>query len=92
MTAVEGLTCDTNERVSGVFDHFANRGGAESPEAAAQGFADGDELVVDPEDGDGVVWVLRPDGTAHTRLGLRHLADDTWIVEYQDSCSGGVGS
>ncbi|MEJ7794154.1 MAG: hypothetical protein WKF50_01265, partial [Nocardioides sp.] len=86
---VEALTCSTGQRVVGIYDHFSNGGGKESPEAAAQTWAKDDEVVVD-ESGDSgtVVWVLRPDGTAHTALYLRHFADGTWIVESEESCAG----
>lgn len=87
----EDLTCYTNRRTSGIFDHFLSGGGEESPEGAARTLAHGDDIVVDAAADDGpAVWVLRPDETAHTRLGLRQFADGTWIVESMESCRDGV--
>ena len=89
---IESLTCYTDQRSVGIFDHFSEGGGDESPQAAVKAFADGDQVVVDESADDGAaVWVLRPDGTAHTWLGLRQFADSTWIVETQESCADRVG-
>lgn len=89
---IENLLCYTDQRSAGIFDHFSNGGGEESPEAAVQAWADEHEVVVDQSgDSGAVVWVLRANRTAHTRLELRQFADGTWIVEYQDSCADRVG-
>lgn len=90
--AITSLTCSSNQRAMGIFDHFSDGGGDESPEAAVESFAAGDAIVVDVRHPDGpTVWILRPDRTAHTQLGLRHFEDGTWIVETQDSCGDRVG-
>jgi hypothetical protein len=90
--AVEALTCDSDYRSFGIFDHFTNGGGEAFPEDAVADAAGGDDIVVDEPDGDTTtVWVLRPDGTAHTQLGLRQFEDGTWILETEDSCAGRVG-
>jgi hypothetical protein len=89
---IQGLTCSTKQRSMGIFDHFSNSGGAESPEAAVKPMVGTDEVVVEESaEGGAAVWVLRTDGTAHTRLGLRQFADGTWVVEETDSCSGATG-
>lgn len=89
---VEALTCYSNQRAVGFYYHASSGGGKESPEAAAQTWAKDDEVLVDESGDNGtVVWVLRPDGTAHTKLHLRNLADNTWIVESKESCVGREG-
>lgn len=91
--AVEALTCDSDYRSVGILDHFTDSGGKASPEEAAASAAGGDDIVVDEPAGDvTTVWVLRPDGTAHTQLGLRQFKDGTWIVETENSCAGRNGS
>jgi len=85
--AIKDLTCKTQLRGSAIYDYFLEGGGRESPEAAAQSRADGDEVVVEePVHGQTVAWVLRPDGTAHTRLDLLRLPDDTWRVVGLEVC------
>jgi hypothetical protein len=88
----QDLTCSTGRRESGSFDYSADARGADSPLVAAKSFAAGDEIVLDEATDHGpAVWVLRPDGTAHTRLGLRQTADGTWLVDGQESCSDRTG-
>lgn len=88
---VHALACNTNQRSMAIYDHFSDEGGLESPEAAVKPFVGTDEVVVD-ESGEGgpVVWVLRADGTAHTRFELRQFADGTFVVEQADSCLDGA--
>lgn len=84
---VDTLTCDSEYRSVGIFDHWTNGGGESSPEQAVADAAGGDDMVVDEPDGEfRTVWVLRPDGTAHTQLGLRQFEDGTWILETEESC------
>lgn len=86
---VLGLTCTSNQRSAGIIDNFSNGGGAPSVEAAVRTWADGDEVVVGEEGRrSAVVWVLRNDGTAHTKLGLRRFSDGTWTLEQVDACAG----
>ena len=45
VTGIDDLTCDSNERVSGVFDYATDSGGEQSPEAAVQSLAATTRLV-----------------------------------------------
>jgi hypothetical protein len=88
----QGLTCSSGLRVQGFIDYSADARGADSPLVAAKRFAAGDEIVLDETTDQGpAAWVLRPDGTARTRLGLRQSADGTWLVDDQESCGDGTG-
>ena len=77
-------------RTSGTLDSFTNTGGASTPEAAAKDLAgsETDVLVAEQRAKRAVAYLLRPDGTAYSELGLVVLDDDTWRVETMDSCSG----
>lgn len=89
---VEELTCYTNQRSVGFYDYFTDASSgsdARTPEQAAQSWAAPDEDVVTEKTASGaVVWVLRTDGTAHTRLDLQSFRDGTWAVEQSEACSG----
>lgn len=80
------IVCEGDERVGGTFDYVAGARGDPTPEEAVERrLADGESFVM-TEDGR-TAWVLRADGTAHTRLGLMHPRG--WLVETTDGCPGG---
>lgn len=85
--APTGVTCEGDKVVS-IIDFFEIPDGAESPAEAARtwGGVDGDPVALGD---DGVsAFVLRDDGTAHTKLSL--IGDDGtgWAVGATESCSG----
>ena len=80
------MVCDGDERVAGTFDYVMGAKGDPTPEEAVEHrLAEGESFVM-TENGR-TAWVLRPDGTAHTRLGLIHPKG--WLVETTDGCPGG---
>ena len=63
------IVCEGDERVGGTFDYVVGAKGDPTPEEAVERrLAEGESFVM-TEDGR-TAWVLRSDGTAHTRLGL----------------------
>ena len=87
---VAGLTCETDERTLGTLDYFPSGGGAPTPEAAARVLAkSGGDVVVQAKTRlRATAYLLRPNGTAYSQLGLVVLTDDTWRVDTMESCSG----
>lgn len=80
------IVCESAERVGSTFDYVAGAKGDPSPEEAVERrLAEGEPFVM-TEDGR-TAWVLRPDGTAHTRLSLVHARG--WLVDTSDGCPGG---
>lgn len=92
---VAELTCEGNQRSQGIYDYFTDASAgndATTPEDAARRWEpSGDDVVIaDKAAGQAVVWLIRADGTAHTRLGLRRFDDGTWGVETSESCVDGL--
>ncbi|QIK66304.1 hypothetical protein G7072_08025 [Nocardioides sp. HDW12B] len=81
-----GIVCADGARATGFFDFAAGAKGDPTPEEAVERRLAAGESFVMTEDG-GTAWVLRPDGTAHTRLSLVHLRG--WLVDTTDGCPGG---
>ena len=80
------IVCEGDERVGGTFDYVVGAKGDPTPEEAVERrLAEGESFVM-TENGR-TAWVLRSDGTAHTRLGLIHPKG--WLVETTDGCPGG---
>jgi hypothetical protein len=80
------MVCASDERGLGTIDYVAGAKGDPTPEEAIEAYvADGESFVM-TEDGR-TAWVLRPDGTAHTRLGLVRVTG--WLVETTETCAGG---
>ncbi len=80
------IVCDGDERVGGTFDYAVGAKGDPTPEEAVERRLAASESFVLTENGR-TVWVLRSDGTAHTRLGLIHPKG--WLVETTGGCPGG---
>jgi hypothetical protein len=92
---IERLTCENDMRSGGTLDYFASTGGAQTPEKAARAVARPAERIViaDETPSSAHAYVMRADGSAHTRLDLVVLSDGTWRVDGMESCSGeGPGS
>jgi len=88
--SVRGLTCRSDMRVDGTLDYISSTGGMETPQEAADALArTQDDVVIQSRSRSrATVFLLRPNGTAHTRLGVVVLDDGTWRVETVESCSG----
>lgn len=84
----DDLTCPTDRRASGRID-YVRAPGFDSPEAAAAQFLrEGERLAVDRVDRDRADdWVLRPDGTARTRVTARR-GSEGWYADTIESCEG----
>lgn len=91
---VAELTCEGDQRSHGIYDYFTDASAgndASTPEDAARLWepSDDDVVVAEKAAGQALVWLIRADGTAHTRLGVRRFDDGTWGVETSESCVGG---
>jgi len=88
--SVHGLTCRSEMRSDGILDYISSAGGTETPQKAARVLArPQDDVVIRGRNPSGATaFLLRPNGTAHTRLGLVVLDDETWRVETVESCAG----
>jgi hypothetical protein len=76
--------CEGDERAGGFFDFVAGAKGDPTPEAAIERRLEKGESFVMTENGR-TAWVLRSDGTAHTRLSLIHAKG--WLVDASDGCA-----
>lgn len=79
------LTCNSSLRVDGNFDNWLGKRSHDTPQQIGDRFADpaaGERALVAPDDGDSVtVFIVRKDGTAHTRIDVAHSATLGWQLE-----------
>ena len=87
-TDIDGLTCPNELRSGGHPYYTRSTGGAETAEDAVMLLADaGDEVVIEEARASRTTaYLLRADGTAHSRFDLIALRDGTWRVEGTESC------
>ena len=84
---IDDLTCHGDRRVVGTLDYVAGASGAPTLDDAVSSWVGTDDFTVQDLASSRVdVFVLRADGTAHTRVQVSSRRDGTWRVESMESC------
>jgi hypothetical protein len=88
------ITCPPGPRVDAVYDVFTGPRSEDSPQDIGERYADapmGEKaVIVAQSDRSAQVMILRKDGSAHTKLGLRYTSFAGWHVALATACDSRI--